>query len=178
MAGSNATALRQGDLTAMTDEQVEELLGKLGALNPVIQAISQAEDPSGWYISVGDDDEEETLSITVVHRAEERKLVMIVGLAVPAEENQTATYEVLLTFNGLWSETRGQRMALDENGLPILLMDLTLPGLTAEMLVDATNEFATRALSWDFMLAEGGFDGTAPEDGSGEGQVQEHVLRV
>ncbi|MEM9098482.1 MAG: type III secretion system chaperone [Pseudomonadota bacterium] len=163
----------------MNDETLEKFLGELGALNPTIQAISRGEDPSSWYISMGEDDEAETIAVGVYHREEERKLVLIAGLVVPDEQNEHATYEALLTFNSLWTETSGQRMALDEDGLPTLLMDITLPGLTAEALSEAVEEFAIRALSWAFMLMDGGVsEAEEPQDAEVEQTTPENVLRV
>ncbi|MEM9043255.1 MAG: type III secretion system chaperone [Pseudomonadota bacterium] len=164
----------------MDDEKVEELLGELGPLNKSIQLVQRGSAPSSWDIFLGDESDGEIMSVGVSHQSQDRKLVLFSSLAVPDAENEAPTYEMLLTFNGLWTETGGQRMALDGDGLPMLVMDLSLPGLDASALAAQLEAFATRAMSWQVLLEQGGFDaGQAPgTDDPAEASNQEHVLRV
>lgn len=104
----------------------------------------------------GDDAGEDLLHLAFFSHDDGARLVVgaMLGPVLPA--NRLATYEMVLKFNGLWEETGGQRVALDDDDNLILLADLAVDQLDAPFLSTFLDDFAVRALTWQGLMARGG----------------------
>lgn len=95
------------------------LLQELGPVTPEIDAVMQ-QDESCWLLVLEDES-----SITVEWTGNPDRLVLSTALGRPSENAQLSVYETLLSYNLLWQDTGGVRMAIDgPNGDVILIYDL------------------------------------------------------
>lgn len=79
-----------------------------------------------WIVSLGNQS-----LLTLEWADQPPRLISTVHLGKVDEHRRTAVYEVLLTYNRLWQETAGIRMALDgPEGEVVLLHELSADALT------------------------------------------------
>jgi hypothetical protein len=95
------------------------LLQELGPQTPEIDAILQ-EDEKSWLLVFADEK-----SVYVEWAANPERLVLSTGLGKPVEGSELQVYETLLSYNLLWQDTGGVRMAIDgPQGEIMLIYDL------------------------------------------------------
>lgn len=100
-------------------EQAQLLLEELGPQTAEIDAVLQQDDKS-WLLVFGDE-----TSIVIEWATNPERLVLSTGLGRPAEGAHLTVYETLLSYNLLWQDTGGVRMAIDgPQGEVILIYDL------------------------------------------------------
>lgn len=149
-------------------DHIDGLLAQMGPLVPMIQEISRGEEDGTWEIGFGDDDGRNLVYLALALDEERGQLVLGAMLGDPAEENRDRTYREMLTFNGLWAQTGGMRVARDGDGRLILLQDVAAAGLQVPAMEQVLQGFAQRALVWQALMAQGGIapdkDGTETDD--------------
>lgn len=95
------------------------LLQELGPQTPELDAVLQ-ENEKSWLLVFGDEQ-----SIYVEWANNPDRLVLTTGLGRPVEGNELQVYETLLSYNLLWQDTGGVRMAIDgPQGEIMLIYDL------------------------------------------------------
>ncbi len=95
------------------------LLQELGPQTPEIDAVLQ-EDEKSWLLVFADEQ-----SVYVEWANNPDRLVLSTGLGRPPEGNELPVYETLLSYNLLWQDTGGVRMAIDgPQGDIMLIYDL------------------------------------------------------
>lgn len=100
-------------------DQAQMLLQELGPQTPEIDAILQ-EDEKSWLLVFGD---EQTIYVEWANNPD--RLVLTTGLGKPLAGSELQVYETLLSYNLLWPDTGGVRMAIDgPNGEIMLIYDL------------------------------------------------------
>ena len=129
-------------------DHLQSLMAEIGPLIDGIEAIDQEGDDY-WLFAFG----EQTL-LQIQYDAQARKLVLFTELGAPAEENRLALYEALLSFNYLWNETGGLRMAIDgPGGSASMVLDLFVLDLDVSTLATVTENFLDTAVYWRGFMA-------------------------
>ena len=100
-------------------ELAQMLMQELGPQITEIDAVLQQDDTC-WVLVLADE-----TSITVEWAANPERLVLSSGLGRPVQGAELAVYETLLSYNLLWQDTGGVRMAIDgPQGEVLLIYDL------------------------------------------------------
>ena len=124
-------------------EQIQHLMREIGPLVEEIETIEQHGEQS-W--AVGFDDE---TWLTVDYAPQTDKVTLAIDCGATAEQSRLKLYETLLTYNYLWEETGGVRMALDSpGGRVVLLLDLPIHGLAAGTFATVIKNVVEKARSW------------------------------
>lgn len=104
---------------AVSLDMAQMLMQELGPQTPEIDAVLQ-QDEKSWLLVFSDEQ-----SIYVEWANNPERLVLSTGLGKPVEGCQLQVYETLLSYNLLWQNTGGVRMAIDgPNGEVLLIYDL------------------------------------------------------
>ena len=120
------------------------------------------EDMDTWQIAL--DDEAETV-ITLERVSDGSLLVVSAEIGSPPAERLLETYDYALTFNGLWAETGGARLALDApGGMLTLLREMAVSELSLQSFVTRLAAFATLVKAQQLVINQGisGEAGDAP----------------
>ena len=129
-------------------EHLQTLISEIGPLIDGIEAIDQ-EGEDYWLFSFGED-----TVLQIQHDEEARKLVIFADLGVPSEEHQLPIYEAILSFNYLWSETGGVRMAIaGPGGAVSQVLDLFTLDLDGSTLGTVIENFLDKAMYWREFIA-------------------------
>ena len=142
-------------------QHIHGLMNELGPLVDRIEVIQQ-EAENGWAIVCDDD-----TSIDIECDEVGNRLTFVVPLVPIAEENQTETYRMLLTYNLLWRENGGIHMAIDDENNALLLADIFHVDLTAEALVAVVESLIDATRGWNEVL-ENAADPDAGDDDAPE----------
>lgn len=122
---------------------IEALVRDMGPLVEEVEAIEQL-GPHRWAIGLVDGG-----ALSVDYSEQTGKLVLAADCGQPQEGNRLQVYETLLTYNSLWEETGGLRMALDRAGGGVVLaLDLAPQALTAGLFATVVQNFAAHARLW------------------------------
>lgn len=104
---------------SISRETARLLLQEVAALTPQITSLDKGEDDA-WLLSFDDKPE-----ILVEWADQPERLVLSACLGRATEPQRLAVYETLLSYNLLWQDTGGVRMALDgPEGEVFLIYDL------------------------------------------------------
>lgn len=124
-------------------ELIQMLMQELGPNTPEVDAILQTDDTT-WAVQFDDD-----RAILIEWADDPRRLVLSAILGRASSATQIAVYETLLSYNLLWKETGGVRMALDgPEGDVMLIYDLYEDQLTESELRTVMVNFADLAALW------------------------------
>lgn len=123
------------------------LLQELGPQTPEIDAVLQ-EDEKSWLLVFSDEQ-----SVYVEWANNPDRLVLSAALGKPVEGNELQVYETLLSYNLLWQDTGGVRMAIDgPQGDVMLIYDLFDDQLSlAELQTVALNITSIAAIWRDYV---------------------------
>ena len=152
-------------------QRLQKLMSEIGPLVDGIEAIDQEGDDF-WLFAFGDD-----MVVQIQHDEQAHKLVLFTDLGIPDEEHRLAIYEELLSFNYLWSETGGVRMAIEApNGTVSQILDLFTLDLDASTLSTVLQGFCEKAEYWRGFIANfspptKGADTPPPQDEGPGGPV-------
>lgn len=123
-----------------TAETIESLMAEMGpVLDPLL--IESFSDPACWGVLL---DEETPVLVDLDEQA--GMLMLSIEVVVPTEMGRPRLYEQLLLHNHRWEQQGGLRMALDQPGGNVVLMqDLAIEGLDVTRLCSALTAFAASA---------------------------------
>lgn len=149
----------------MTDTAaVARLVAEIGPLDDEVLAAFEVA-PGEWAVRYSG------IEVALEHDAAGGRLMMTATIGAPRPESALRLYELLLSYNLLWRDTGGIRMALlGAGGEAVQMADLTLAGLTAADLAGTLSGFARRAGAWRLVLAS--------EEPAAALSAAEHHLRV
>jgi hypothetical protein len=99
-----------------SNETIRQLLIELGQGSDTIDGIQETGDGE-WAMLV-----DETRRFDLDHDAARGVLVVGTDVGRPAEGREREAYEALLSYNALWAQTGGARMALGGTGGDVLLL--------------------------------------------------------
>ncbi|MCO7222958.1 type III secretion system chaperone [Pleionea sp. CnH1-48] len=127
-------------------EQIDLILTELG---PAIDASYIVKhDESNWSIVSSDN-----LIIDIFYAPEQHKLTLQCDLdkALPQSPE---LYKMLLTYNCLWQETGGLRVALNSDNSLVQIFDLFIEELSLPDLITITQNFLERANVWKEVIED------------------------
>jgi hypothetical protein len=134
----------------MDAEQVGQMLERLGPDAVDIVEISRIEDGT-WL--VGFDDES---GIAIEYLASPPRLMVTSALGRPPIDRRFVVYETLLSFNALWRDSPGTRLALNgADGEVMVVCEHAAAELTSAQLQSVLAAHAEFAREWrHYVLAE------------------------
>lgn len=155
-------------------EQIRAMMDELGPATRMVEEVRQYED-NGWAVVCG-----ENTIIELQFDGGPGKLVFSTDLGKPEENQRLAVYEMLLTYNFLWEDTGGVKMALDRPGGHVVqLYDLDAAELDLGTLQTVLDNFTEKARFWAEVITTGsGRDreaGSTPDSLAGAGP---YAIRV
>jgi len=155
-------------------EHIQYLMNEIGPLVDGIEAIQQDGDDH-WEIAF---DEDTILEVDFSDSA--RKLTFAIEVGKPEESNRLKAYETILTYNYLWQDTDGVRMALDgPGGNVVQLFDLFETDLDLSTLANVVENLVEKARSWrDAIQSMADAESEQSLPGAGGTQGFENALRV
>ena len=129
-------------------ERLQKLMSEIGPLVDKIEAVDQVGE-AYWLFAFGED-----TVLQIQYDEQAHKLILFTDLGAPDEEHRLAVYEELLSFNYLWSETGGVRMAIEgPKGTVSQILDLFTLDLDASALSTVMHGFCEKAEYWRDFIA-------------------------
>jgi hypothetical protein len=154
-------------------KRIQGLIEALGPVNDEIEVITRNDDAQ-WSVGF---DEDTVVTLDLV--ADQAKLVLSIPLGRPPTEQRLAAYETMLSYNLLWPETGGVKMALGgEHGELVQLFELNAAGLTPDLLDAILANFVEKARMWRRVIAEGSFGGPAAAVATGIDDHRGFMIRA
>lgn len=131
-------------------QQLQERFARLGPDSVDIEAIAQTGDDT-WTLAF---DDEQIVMVEWIDGPPRIVFTCLVGR--PPVDRRFTVYETLLTYNALWKEHDGARIALDgADGEVMVLYELPAAALTEAQLADVIARFRDFAALWcAYVLAE------------------------
>lgn len=137
-------------------QNIENLMTEIGPLLD-LQEVLQSTETLTWNL-VWDDG----LEVVAEYDEEDERVTFATVIGTVPEQGVEALALMFLQFNGLWHQTGGVRIGVEENAF-IQLYDLSALNLDASALYTVLNNFTAKARSWTAILAgentEPAFDG-------------------
>jgi len=132
----------------MESDFIKQMLDRVGPDMPQITEIEQSGE-SEWVVVFDD-------GTGVIVEAMQSRLALSAAIGRPPIDRRFVVYESLLSFNALWRETDGARLALNgPNGDVMLVHEISAVELTSSGLQDALARFAELVALWrDYVTAE------------------------
>ena len=127
-------------------EQIHQLFEELGPASDDVAGVAQTGDNS-WAVAYDDD-----TIVSFEFVAEQDKLVLSIDLGAAEESRRLAVYSALLSYNFLWRETGGVKMALGGDDL-YQLFELNAVGLTLTDLRNVLGNFVEKARAFRSFVA-------------------------
>ena len=138
-------------------EQIQHLMREIGPLVDAIDAIEQVGEQN-WAIGF-----DEATWLTVDYNEQTDKLTLAIDCGPSPEQNRIKLYETLLTYNYLWEETGGLRMALDEpGGRVVLIFDVAVHGLDSATFATVVENMVTKSRLWQQSIQGVGSESDPP----------------
>jgi hypothetical protein len=123
--------------------RIKEMLDSLGPDNPGIDEAARHGE-SEWLVAFDGD-----LSAVIEWAEDPPRLVLSSPVGRPPVDRRFVVYESLLSFNMLWRDNGGCRIALNgADGEVVVLLDLIGEEVTPSTLHDALTGFAEVAAQW------------------------------
>ncbi|MDO8298162.1 type III secretion system chaperone [Lacisediminimonas sp.] len=124
-------------------ELAQLLMQELGPQTPEIDAVMQQDD-TNWVLMLEDES-----AVAIEWTGNPSRLVLSANLGHPSEGSQLSVYETLLSYNLLWQDTGGVRMAIDgPQGEVMLIYDLFDDHLTVAELQTVVLNLTSIASIW------------------------------
>lgn len=139
----------------MTREDIKNIFQDIGPRVSRIQEVREQEQGT-WGIVLADDDGRDAVALQLFLRESEGKLVFTAPLGSVTEARKAETCAFMLTYNFLWTNTGGLRVAMDMDGNMMLAGDVALSGLNSQKLSQILEAFTARALIFQMVMADGG----------------------
>lgn len=133
-------------MTAMPT--IDSLLKEIG---PVLDPLSIEAFPQHrcWGLLL-----DEATSLLIDLDEEAHKLILSHEVGTPAQGDRFRLYELMLLHNHQWDATGGRRLAIDEaGGGVVLLQDVAIQGLDVVRLCAVIEAFAEAARGWRQIVA-------------------------
>jgi len=121
-------------------KELDLVMEQVGPALPGAENVTEIED-GVW--AIGFDER----TIVMLQLDDRGRLTLTLDVGRCLEAKRAAAYEALLTYNALWRETGGIRMALAD-GSVLQLFTATAAGLTVEALAAIVESFVEKALVW------------------------------
>jgi hypothetical protein len=142
-----------------TPTHIQELLREIGPLLPAIHEIRQSEDELSWAIAL------ENGGTIVVDIEDEGERMILRSEIGTAAEDDAALSTMLLRFNGLWQQTGGICLGLDEE-VVVMCHDVSANGIDTPTLCAILAGFAEKSEGWRRLLANRSMGLSLPTDGA------------
>lgn len=124
-------------------ELAQLLVQELGPQTPEIDAVMQQDD-TNWVLMLDDES-----AVSIEWAGNPSRLVLSANLGRPHEGSELSIYETLLSYNLLWQDTGGVRMAIDgPQGEVMLIYDLFDDHLTVTELQTVVLNLCSIANIW------------------------------
>ncbi len=141
----------------MEDTEFDRLMGAVGPQDDAILAVVKT--PDGAYAI-----RFEEIDVLVERDMDRDRIALSIELGVPRPTNALSVYETLLSYNMLWRETGGVRMALTgKGGAVVQFVDLTGAEINAVGIATVASNLASLSNIWLAFLESEGSDVNAPE---------------
>ena len=141
----------------MEDTEFDRLMGAVGPQDDAILAVVKT--PDGAYAI-----RFEEIDVLVERDMDRDRIALSIELGVPRPANALSVYETLLSYNMLWRETGGVRMALTgKGGAVVQFVDLTGAEINAVGIATVASNLASLSNIWLAFLESEGSDVNAPE---------------
>ena len=141
----------------MEDTEFDRLMGAVGPQDDAILAVVKT--PDGAYAI-----RFEEIDVLVERDMDRDRIALSIELGVPRPTNALSVYETLLSYNMLWRETGGVRMALTgKGGAVVQFVDLTGAEINAVGMATVASNLASLSNIWLAFLESEGSDVNAPE---------------
>lgn len=142
-------------------ELAQMIVQELGPQTTEIDAVLQ-QDESNWVLMLEDES-----AIIIEWASNPSRLVLSANLGRPGEGSQLPVYETLLSYNLLWQDTGGVRMAIDgPQGEVMLIYDLFDDHLTVADLQTVVLNLASIAGIWRDYVKKDNSTASLPPIGS------------
>lgn len=142
-------------------ELAQMLIEELGPKTPEVDAVLQ-QDETNWVLMLEDES-----AIIIEWASNPSRLVLSANLGRPNEGSQLTIYETLLSYNLLWQDTGGVRMAIDgPQGEVMLIYDLCDDHLTLGELQTVVLNLANIAEIWRDYVGKDSNSASLPPIGS------------
>lgn len=141
----------------MEDTEFDRLMSDVGPLDDTI--ITVVKTPDGAYAI-----RFEEIDVLVERDMDRDRIALSIELGVPRPANALSVYETLLSYNMLWRETGGVRMALTgKGGAVVQFVDLTGAEINAVGIATVASNLASLSNIWLAFLESEGSDVNASE---------------
>lgn len=141
----------------MEDTEFDRLMGAVGPQDDAILAVVKT--PDGAYAV-----RFEELDVLVERDVDRDRIALSVEIGSPRASRALAIYETLLSYNLLWQETGGVRMALTgKGGNVVQFVDLTGSEINPVSIATVAVNLASLTEIWRAFLESEGSDLAAPE---------------
>ena len=127
----------------------QQLMREIG---PRMKGTAVARNPEETRWALGFEDG--TL-VAIQYEAASGRLVISLEVGQPASASRLNVYQALLTYNHLWRETGGVRLALDgQDGAVILLFDLFFNDLDPGTFATVVTNLMRKAETWRSLIEQ------------------------
>ncbi len=141
----------------MEDTEFDRLMSEVGPLDETILACIKT--PDGTYAI-----RFEEVDVLVERDGDRDRIALSVEIGAPQPTNALSVYETLLSYNLLWQETGGVRMALTgKGGNVVQFVDLTGTEINPTSIATVAVNLASLTEIWRAFLESEGSDLAAPE---------------
>ena len=140
----------------MEDIEFDRLMSEAGPLDDKILACTRT--PDGTYAL-----RFEEVDVLVERDEDRNRIALSVEIGAPRASRALEVYETLLSYNLLWRETGGVRMALTgRKGSVVQFVDLTGSEINARTIATVAANLASLTDIWRAFLQSAGGDIAAP----------------
>lgn len=150
-----------------TIETVRRLLSDAAERSAIIDSVMEDEG-ARFEIALTDD-----RTILAEFDPASLRLMLAVEIGRPVADRRSELLELLMSFNALWRETGGARIASGGRDEPFLLMiDVFVLAFDAGRIAELIDTLAARATAWGVLVTASGPQGFAP------GSTDELSIRI
>lgn len=140
----------------MHDIEFDRLMSEVGPLDDAILACIKATD-GAYAIRFAEVD------VLVERDVDRDRIALSVEIGAPRPSKALEVYETLLSYNLLWRETGGVRMALTgKGGAVVQFVDLTGSEINARSIATVAANLASLTEIWRAFLGSAASDSVAP----------------
>jgi hypothetical protein len=140
----------------MQDIEFDRLMSEVGPLDDTILACIKTQD-GAYAIRF------EEIDVLVERDGDRDRIALSVEIGTPRPSNALSVYEALLSYNLLWRETGGVRMALTgRQGAVVQFVDLTGPEINPTSIATVAANLAGLSEIWRTYIDSDGGEAAAP----------------
>lgn len=140
----------------MEEIAFDRLMGEVGSLDDTILAVVKTQD-GAYAIRF------EQLDVVVERDGDRDRIALSVEIGAPRPSQALEAYQTLLSYNMLWRETGGVRMALTgKGGSVVQFVDLTGSEINPRSIATVAANLASLTEIWRAFLQSAGNDTVAP----------------